>query len=292
MQPQKKTVAMVGRAGSPPAGGRRAFTLIELLVVIAIIAILAALLLPALAGARERARRIHCMSNLGQWTKALEMFVDENEDFLPREGHHRDGHVEQDNWGNVQDDANGDVWYNALPAYMKIPAASNFASRASGLRPRFYDKGSVFHCPSARFPEGVEKDGSPFFSLTMNSKLIQPPIQNARCSVNFASIQRPTDTAVFLEARVRKDEYRVNDGQLNSSVGQPSTYASRFAARHARSGNIAFGDGRVATYKGPAVVETRPGRRCGEAIWPLGPSGEFGQIIWRPDPLDDPRFPD
>src|SRR5882762_6854642 len=71
------------RGVEPAREGRRAFTLIELLVVIAIIAILASMLLPALARAKESSYRIKCVNNLKQLTLSLKIYADESDSYYP-----------------------------------------------------------------------------------------------------------------------------------------------------------------------------------------------------------------
>ena len=99
------------------AGG---FTLIELLVVIAVIVILAALLLPALSRAREKANAVACFNNLKQWGLATHLFASENGDLLPKDG--------APNGISVTEG-----WYNdlprvlALPAYKEMPWRTNAA---------------------------------------------------------------------------------------------------------------------------------------------------------------------
>ena len=115
-----------GRAPASPG-----FTLIELLVVIAIISVLAAMLLPALSLAKEKARTISCVNNLKQMGTAIYLYADDNSDQLvPAEMNLRNGARYEEGWPTILH--NGKY----LPA-QRAPTYYRIA-----------DQGMVFRCPS------------------------------------------------------------------------------------------------------------------------------------------------
>lgn len=116
-----------------PAARRRAFTLIELLVVIAIIAILAAILFPVFAQAREKARQTACLSNMKQIGLGMMMYVQDYDETFPSQSTAVPGVI-------------ADVWQFPLAPYL-TSAPTNWSEA----------RGNIFACPSNQVLRGLSQ---------------------------------------------------------------------------------------------------------------------------------------
>ncbi len=225
------------KVGKGKFGRRRpvAFTLIELLVVIAIIAILAAMLLPALGRAKSKAQAVSCLNNMRQWSIGFRMYGDDNGDFVPEEGN---------TVVPIIDPQNTDAWYNAVAVYISQPRLADLYLQIPPAPPLPTTR-SVFSCPSAPDPSRAANPyANPpnytraFFMYGENGRLCIN--RNTRASLGivntrFSTIKKPVDTILVAEVDPNSPQ--------NTAPAQSNVTGQYAVARHDHRGNFAMADG-------------------------------------------------
>jgi prepilin-type N-terminal cleavage/methylation domain-containing protein/prepilin-type processing-associated H-X9-DG protein len=235
------------------------FTLIELLVVIAIIAILAALLLPALAKAKGKARDAGCINNLQQWGLAATLYVDDNRQLFPWPRFQVSSTQQQDNptWDDINQfyfaGQGNDVWFNVLPAYVGGRPLHKWTIDPSG----FANSKSIFTCPTADAAGLDEADVAagyvdpatrPTFNYAMDSKSLEGFPSNAVLKTSM--VVHPSAFVLFSDVRVRSDETPFYGPEARATdLATPHCYTTRFSSRHNAGADITFSDGHAAYFK-------------------------------------------
>ncbi len=247
-------------AAAPPRCHRDGFTLIELLVVIAIISILASMLLPALSMAKEKARTIHCLSNLKQIGVALTLYSDDcHQRLVPAEYNPRKGAAFDDGWPTIL--------FNQK--YLAAPTTSGYYKVHSG--------GSVYRCPSGlpsvysfnpisrSDPEGAK--AWPFASTSTGKKFF------IDCWYGINGSTGTCDIWPFTRVPLDNRQTVLNDfSRAALTPRMPAVFDGfwilngkdeRVNARHSRAtrSNLLFFDDSAATFdtfKLPSVKSTQP----------------------------------
>ncbi|HVU99856.1 MAG TPA: prepilin-type N-terminal cleavage/methylation domain-containing protein [Verrucomicrobiae bacterium] len=250
----------------------RGFTLIELLVVIAIIAILAAMLLPALAKAKEKAHRAACTSNERQWGLALTMYLDENGQVFPLpkiadgspdvpSGYDEDAPRWSD-FAALHAAGQGDTaWYNALPPYVAKKPLWAYAPNPSS----FVNGNSIFTCPTAASqPPEFNLMDRVVFNYGMNYKGATG-LPGAAYGTNFkaTAVLHPSAFVFLAEVRVHSSEAPFYGSNPSKELGCSHCWASQMSSRHDGGANLNFADGHVRYFK-YSYVCARKGTKVGD----------------------------
>lgn len=231
------------RTRTSEQGQRRAFTLIELLVVIAIIAILAAILFPVFARAREAARATACRSNLKQIGTAMAMYTQDYDEML-------------------------------TPCFMYYdPPGNNILAWYPDLLNPYVKNAGIWVCPSQNpgFATTWKRDWLPagrgpgfrelLYSYGGNDAGLGMPGGHAR---GLAEVQRPADKLALLDAGTIElwsfDDSCSGAGHDHANTGAPCALSSNIyrggvAFRHSEAFNVLFLDGHVKTRKNTAHSE-------------------------------------
>ena len=201
--------------------GSKGFTLIELLVVLAIIAILAAILLPALAGAKAKAQHVVCLNNLKQLTLGWLLYIDEHEDSLPPNDAAGHGGSFPGSWvvGNAQTD----------------PSTANIEM---GVLFPYTRNTDIYRCPTDKSNVSGNPNLRRFRSYSLSGYLGGPGHLQ-----RYPEIRVPATDSVFVFIDEEHDS--IEDGMFGLFRAPENRWINMAADRHRGMGSLSFADGHV-----------------------------------------------